>query len=299
MSSVRFLFPAAALAALATACAKSDQGHPAADSTATAAGAPAAPAPAAAANASTGNTVTVTARDFAFEAPPQILAGVTTFHLVNRGQQIHHVQILKFEQGKTLGDFMNALKQRGPFPAWVVEVGGPNAPAPGGESNATVTLDPGNYALVCFVDVPDHVPHVMKGMSHPFTVTPSTTATTAEPTADVTMTLSDYTFTLSTPLTAGTHTIRVENTAGQPHEVELVQLPPGKTITDLAKWAETYRGMPPARPIGGIAGLASGKHAFFTVNLTPGDYGLICFYPDAKDGKPHFMHGMTQQIKVS
>ena len=27
-------------------------------------------------------------------------------------------------------------------------------------------------------------------------------------------------------------------------------------------------------------------------------YALICFYPDAKDGKPHVMHGMLKEITV-
>jgi hypothetical protein len=35
------------------------------------------------------------------------------------------------------------------------------------------------------------------------------------------------------------------------------------------------------------------------VDFTPGDYGMVCFAPDLKDGKPHFVHGMVQQITVS
>lgn len=38
--------------------------------------------------------------------------------------------------------------------------------------------------------------------------------------------------------------------------------------------------------------------AYFTVNLKRRQYGLICFFPDAKDGKPHFMHGMTREITI-
>jgi hypothetical protein len=34
------------------------------------------------------------------------------------------------------------------------------------------------------------------------------------------------------------------------------------------------------------------------VNLEPGEYGLICFVPDAKDGKPHIAHGMVTQFTV-
>jgi len=245
------------------------------------------------------NVVTVTAKDFAFDAPAQIPAGVTTFKLVNQGQQIHHLQILKFEQGKTLADYQKALKAGGPPPAWAVEVGGPNAPAPGGTFSATLNLDPGSYAFACFVDTPDHVPHIMKGMSQAFTVTPATGTAAPEPTPDVTLTLSDYTFTLSKELTAGMHTIRIENTATQPHEVEIVRLDSGKTVDDVLMWAKDYKGPPPGQPIGGMAGIAPGRHGYFVVDLPPGDYGMICFYPDMKDGKPHFMHGMKKQFKIS
>jgi hypothetical protein len=34
------------------------------------------------------------------------------------------------------------------------------------------------------------------------------------------------------------------------------------------------------------------------VDLASGNYGLICFVPDAKDGKPHLAHGMMQDFKV-
>jgi uncharacterized cupredoxin-like copper-binding protein len=42
-----------------------------------------------------------------------------------------------------------------------------------------------------------------------------------------------------------------------------------------------------------------GGSASFTVDLTPGNYAFICFLPDAKDGKPHALHGMTKQFTIS
>jgi len=51
--------------------------------------------------------------------------------------------------------------------------------------------------------------------------------------------------------------------------------------------------------MGGISGLAPGDHVFVTVTLAPGRYGLICFFPDAKDGKAHYMHGMVKEFRVS
>ena len=35
------------------------------------------------------------------------------------------------------------------------------------------------------------------------------------------------------------------------------------------------------------------------MTFEPGSYALICFVPDAKDGKPHAMHGMLKTLTVS
>ena len=243
------------------------------------------------------NVVTITARDYAFEAPDTIAAGATTIQLVNRGPDFHHVWLVRLDDGKTMSDYVNALKQGGPLPTWAVDVGGPNAPAPNSQTNATVELTPGRYVLTCVIPAKDGMPHIMKGMIRELTVTPSSTPS-ALPAADVTMSLADYDFRLSKPLTAGRHVIRVRNDAAQPHEVVLVRLAPGKTVQDALHWLEKPNGPPPISLIGGTTGLAHGLENNITVDLEQGEYGLICFAPDAKDGKPHFVHGMVKQITV-
>ena len=242
--------------------------------------------------------VTVTGKDFKFDAPDEIPAGLTEFRFLNKGPSIHHMQILRLTNGKTFGDLSAALKRQGPPPKWMKEVGGPNAPAPGTESNATLMLEPGNYAIICFVDI-GGAPHFTKGMLRPFKVVAPSGPAASTPTPDVTATLYDYNFRLSAPILAGTRTIKVQNTASQPHELELVQLAPGKTANDFLAWAGGgMKGPPPAKPIGGIAGLERGMSQTFTANFTPGNYAFICFIPDAKDGKPHFTHGMTKDFSV-
>jgi hypothetical protein len=57
-------------------------------------------------------------------------------------------------------------------------------------------------------------------------------------------------------------------------------------------------GPPPGKALGGVAGIAPGLSQSFTNNFTPRKYALICFLPDARDGKPHFAHGMVQEITV-
>ncbi len=282
-------------ALIVAACGPKDQGAAKPDSSAT---------PSAAA---TPNSVVVHAKDFGFDAPNEIAAGMTTFRLVNDGSTFHHMQILRLDSGKSVADLQQAFKKPGPPPHWMVMVGGPAAPDPKGEANATVDLKAGNYALVCFVNVPGGVPHVAKGMIHPLTVTAATAASAPSPKTDLVVTLADYSFTLSTPLTAGTHTFEVRNTGPQPHEFQIIQIAAGKTSKDVmdqiakemnpkvTKLAATQ----PGRAVGGVAGIMPGTPAYFTADLPAGDYLLICFIPDGKDGKPHFAHGMMQTVKVT
>jgi hypothetical protein len=252
-----------------------------------------------AAAAPTINLITVTASDFHFDAPAETPAGPTTIRLVNNGPSIHHVQLLKLEDGKTPDDFIAALKAGGPEPRWAVPAGGPNPPEVGSSTSTTVMLDAGNYAIVCFVPSADGVPHLMKGMVRPLKVTAATGPAAAEPSADLVVKLVDFDFELSGPLTAGHHVIRVENGGAQPHEIALVQLKPGKQPMDFAEWGEKQQGPAPGALFGGVSGIMPGAHAFATVDLPPGDYALLCFVPDMKDGKPHFVHGMAKKITVS
>lgn len=272
------------VAAMAAACTKQDANT---DSTnVTQAGVPDAP-----------RVVTVMAHDFMFMASDTIPAGVTTFKLENNGTTLHHLIITRLDSGKTVADLQAALKNPGPPPAWMVMVGGPNAPAPNTASNATIDLEPGNYALICFIDVPGGVPHFAKGMIKALTVTASA-GSAAFPVATDTITLKDYAFQLSRPLTAGSHTFRVVSEANQDHELELIKLEPGKKAADLIAWIKSPKGPPPGQAIGGTAPAGKGVPVYFTTDLGAGEYLLLCFVP-GPDGKAHYTHGMqlTQRVQ--
>ncbi len=247
----------------------------------------------------TTHVAVVHAKDFAFDAPDTVTAGWTQFHLVNDGPNLHHVQLVRLDSGKTAQDLGAALKNPGPPPRWAVFVGGPNAPSPGTESDATVDLRPGNYVVMCMVDIPDHVPHFAKGMIRPLTVVAGKAAPAEEPTADATVTLSDYKFDVQGDLTAGKHTIKVQDAGPQPHEMEIVRLAPGTTLKDLAAWMNAPNGPPPGDALGGVDALVPGvSPAYAMINFTPGHYALLCFVPDMKDGKPHVDHGMVKEFEV-
>lgn len=246
--------------------------------------------------------ITIVARDFAFVVPDTVNPGLTRINLVNEGPNIHHAFLVRLSEGKTLADLNAAfrtMKPTDPFPSWAVDAGGPNPPSFGDSSAVVQELQPGTYAVICMVDIPDKIPHVAKGMATTMIVREAPVVAVAEPVATVTMNLQDYTFNLSQPLTAGAHVIKVENIADQPHEVVIMKLMEGKTLEDLGKWAATMQGPPPAETVGGVAPFSRGSTIYVPVDLTPGNYVLICFVPDSKDGKLHSDHGMVMPITVS
>ncbi len=247
------------------------------------------------------NEVTVRTRDFVFLGlPDTIPSGATNFRLINDGPDLHHVWLVRLEEGKTVADLMLAMKNgHGVMPAWAVDVGGPNAPVPGEQTAATLNLEVGNYALICVIPAKDGVPHVMKGMIRELTVVANEVPAPL-PDPDIVLTLKDYTFEFDKPIKRGVQTIRVENAAPQTHEVVLLQLAPGKKAQDFLDWfSQGQKGPPPAKPVGGTTGIAQGEVNVFRHDFTPGSYGLICFVPDATDGKPHVAHGMITEFTVT
>src|ERR1051325_4953141 len=118
----------------------------------------------------------------------------------------------------------------------------PRAAVTGGDTAAaTQVVEPGSYVLVCWIPSLDGTPHVMKGMLHPLVVTASRAPVAPAPAADVTITLTDYDFLLSHPLTAGHHVVRVDNAGAQGHEVVIAALAPGKTLHDFIAWEQGGR----------------------------------------------------------
>ena len=244
--------------------------------------------------------VTITAHDFAFDVPTSTPAGLTTFRLLNRGKQSHHFTIMRLDQGKTAADGLAALIKagQGVRPAWLHPIGGPQAVSPGGESQATLVLEPGNYIAFCEVPGPDPAPHFAKGMVKGFTVT-GPSRPESLPQADLAITLTDFDFVFSKPLTKGHHVIAVTNTGKQPHMLVINRNPPGKGNKEFLDWAFNPKGKPaPGEGAGGVTEIAPGTTVEMERNFQPGRYGLFCFTPDAKTGKPHFMLGMQKEIVV-
>ena len=87
-----------------------------------------------------------------------------------RGKELHHLVIVRLDEGRTYDSLLAALRKPGPPPAWMYLAGGPNAAAPNAGTNATMKLIEGHYAVLCFIPSADGVPHMAKGMIAPLEV---------------------------------------------------------------------------------------------------------------------------------
>ncbi|HEY4691170.1 MAG TPA: nuclear transport factor 2 family protein [Anaerolineae bacterium] len=238
-----------------------------------------------------------TASDSAFSGPDEIAGSWVKIALTNEGQEPHHIQLVKLEEGKTPDDLKTALTSDAEnYPAWAVPYGGPNAPDPGGSASAIVYLEAGFYALIDIIPNAEGVPHFQSGLLKGLTVTQAPKIMPGEPKPGVTVDLADFSFTLSGSPAAGEQMIRFRNAGSQVHEAFLVKLADGKTAED---YLNTPPGaIPPGVSLGGITGIAPGDGQYIEVTLEPGTYALFCFLPDPGTHAPHFVQGMIQEFTI-
>ena len=245
-----------------------------------------APYAGAAGDGTAGTIATYIAEEYGFTGPDRLPSGALTIRVVNRGTELHHLQFVKLTHGKTQADF-DATMKRGPtIPPWALFSGGPNAPVPGREAVATVNLSPGTYLLLCLIPDKTGTPHVALGMQKLIRVEGPANGRRNREERDLIIDQVDFTFGFFGPIKAGPHTFHVRNNGSQPHEVLVVQLATGASVKDFVAYRPESMEPPPGIPVGGITGIGQGGEAFFSVNLSPGRYGLVCFFPDPMTGVP-------------
>ena len=113
-------------------------------------------------------TVEVTMLDFAFDLSQDTVPAnaLVAFTLPNEGQYPHEFAVVRLPEGITVEQVLAdpALEEQIQF------FGGAFA-EPGQVGQFGLEgLEPGTYTAVCFVDVPEGIPHVMRGMVAEFTV---------------------------------------------------------------------------------------------------------------------------------
>jgi hypothetical protein len=254
------------------------------------------------------------ATDHAFTITGQTTAGFTLVTLVNDGQEAHHAQLMHLPEGQTFEELQAAMGQS---PEAILDlgrfVGGPSAVAPGGQTQVILHLAAGRYVALCFIESPDGVRHLAKGMVQSFEVTASATSNAAaEPKSTGTVTMRDMAFSLPAEIAPGPQLWEIVNKGPQPHEFALLKLAPGLTPEQAVRilaapppspeathvGTPAADGPPPFTPVGGTTALAAGLRAWAVLDLASGEYLALCFVPDAATGKPHAALGMVAPFTV-
>jgi hypothetical protein len=244
--------------------------------------------------------ITIKATDFSFEVPKEIEGGLVAVTMENDGTELHHLQLARLRDGVTLDQVQKILAE-GPEEAlfsMLEWVGGPSIVSPGGRSQVVLHLPEGQYLLICFLPSPDDgVPHFAKGMVVPLTVTASS-ADVSEPKADVSVTLTDFAFTMPSQIKAGKQVWKVTNKGAQPHEIPIARLMPGQTLQDALRFLQAPEGAPPFEYMGGLQAIDSERTGWALFDLSPGEYLALCFVPDPASGKVHIELGMIAAFTV-
>ena len=247
-----------------------------------------------------GSTLDVVAGDgseFTFSGVSDVDAGLVTVNLSNAGAEPHQAIFVQLNDGVTV-DQLVAAPDEAAFAALGTFLGGPVGAFPGAPAeSATVSLEPGEYALACLIPGTDGVPHIAKGMAVPLTVGEGEAAA-LEPTGE-TITGSDFAFELPDGL-SGADGITFENAGEQLHEVAIFKLTTGSTVDDLlAFFSGPAAGPPPIERMTGTGATAPGTSVSFPGSLAPGEYVAMCFLGDPASGAPHFALGMQQSFTVT
>jgi uncharacterized cupredoxin-like copper-binding protein len=114
---------------------------------------------------------TIQLKDFDFVLPDDFTGNGPTI-VRNEGSQIHELAIVRLADGSTPDDVMAYEMQPPPRtnPPYT-SIGGTTFLDPGERVRLDLDLEPGNYALICFLPAPDKQMHAQHGMLQGFSVT--------------------------------------------------------------------------------------------------------------------------------
>jgi hypothetical protein len=176
--------------------------------------------------------------------------------------------------------------------------------APAGQSDEVVLdLTPGEW--VAWGDNPEAPQEPVI-----FTVTGEMPADLTEPESSATIIMAEYSIEVTEgELTAGQQVVKVTNVGAQPHFVFVALGPDEMTEEDIVAILEAdMTGTPAATDINpdedfvdvlGTGTQSTNTDIWVSVDLEPGKYVMVCFFPDIESGLPHALEGMYNVIEVS
>ena len=238
-------------------------------------------------------------------------SGWTTFRLINATPAVHFLVLELLPEAKSFenlvaevvpifqqamdlindGQVEDGFAKLADLPEWyggVRFMGGPGLVSPGRSSEATVYLEPGNYAMECYIKTADGMFHSAMGMIRRLTVTQERSQAAPPSEVSLEMQLTNEGFGIQGEVGVGSHTVAVlfdeENPPLLGNDVHLVRLAGDTDIGAVTAWMDwTQPGglvsdqgtVLPFEFMGGTHEMPMGSTAYFTVELTPGRYAWV------------------------
>ncbi|MCA9840097.1 MAG: hypothetical protein KC422_24515 [Trueperaceae bacterium] len=243
---------------------------------------------------------------------PQTISvnGYQNILFVNNSDMELDVTFAKLHEGATLAELETADKA---FMATIEGEGSPDAGAKMGtmisladfiggvhpvshtQASAYLKLEPGNYIVNASTGGGGD-PYMPFYLEVAVTEGPSAEA----PSADFNLHMSDFHFDFPDTMPAGKQVWQISDTGSQPHMALVWKLMEGKTAEDVTTWMSDFAGPPPVEFEGGglIQGITAGQTFYIPIELSSGNYVVVCPLPNLGTGEPHFADGMIATFKV-
>lgn len=132
--------------------------------------------------------------------------------------------------------------------------------------------------------------------------TAAPTTTTASPAAtSVNVTSTDFAYAVDTDtVAAGLVEINQDNEGEEPHQVTLMRLEEDQSVADVVEGLQGPEGdhfVADDAYAGGPTNTLPGESGAVTVELTEGEYAMVCFIASS-DGESHYVKGMAGALEV-
>ena len=244
-------------------------------------------------------TFEIRVTDDGYTSADQVSAGRVAITLHNDGHGQRNAQFLRVSDGVSLAQLATTFQndQRSAM-SLVSFAGGPGTVPPGGTQEVVQDLVEGQYVMVTLLLGEDGFQYVPPGMFKPFRVVAASGASSSGPLpGDEVLQLEDFGFGIPR-LTAGSHTLRLDNVGKVPHEILVKRMAPEKTLADALAFVLTPVGTPPYADAGGALVFPGSQSVGMTLDLAPGQYVAICYFRDSVTRKTHAELGMIRDFTV-
>ena len=249
--------------------------------------------------------------DYAFAVPDSVPSGWVTFQMKNRGEETHEFVLARLPGDKSFGEFyeayitpMDSLEQlriegtigaseyqkaaKQILPKWIGKLegaGGGGLLGPGQSGEVTLNLEPGEYAMVCFIKSPNKRSHAYQGMARPLVVTDDSSGA-SPPTADVQITSMGTDVAIegtfeARPQTASFHVSDTTGEDAEPHSS--VYIAPMNTEKQRELMKNREENIHAIGYLNGVLGVPEGETGYMTNDLSSGRYALVLARGEEKD----------------